>query len=119
MNLDAQPTSPQLVRHVAGHVAAGEGVEHELSRLGQEANKKLRHLSGKACGVDGQAGDAAAAKILITGTGVGHLQQIRGNGAAVVTTEVGTNLVLRRTLGCLVTVPQKAAHRSTVGTEHT
>src|SRR4051812_45235812 len=94
VDLDADPTAAKRLGHLAGHVAAGEGVEYDLARLGHEANEEFRHRRRKAGGVDGQPRRAALAEIVIAGAGVRYFEQVGWDGAAVVLAEMRSDLVL-------------------------
>src|SRR5581483_4875776 len=70
IELDADPAAPELLGDPAGDVAAGEGVEDELPRLGQEANEEFRYAGHEAGRVNGQARGPAAVDVGIVGAGV-------------------------------------------------
>src|SRR5260370_8912485 len=82
VDLDADPEAFEALGDLAGDVAAGEGVEDQLSRLGQEADEEFRQAGHKAGRVDGQARRPAAPEILVVRARVGELEQIRRDGPA-------------------------------------
>src|SRR5947209_1768368 len=65
IDFDADPVALHRLGHLTGHIAAGERVEDDLARFGQEANKELGQSRGKAGGMDGQARLATANKVII------------------------------------------------------
>src|ERR1700680_2213349 len=61
IDFNADPAALQGFGHLPGDVAAGEGVNDLLARLGQEADKELRDLGGKTGRVNRYAGRPATA----------------------------------------------------------
>src|SRR5262249_35813235 len=94
VDFHADPPPPQLFGDGPGHVASGERVEHQLPGFAEEADEEVGHRLGKSRRVDRKSGGAAALDVRVAGAGVGHLQEVRWDGAAVVTAEVRAELVL-------------------------
>src|SRR5262249_6365242 len=59
VDLDAQPAATQQLGGLAGDIAAGEWVQHQLTGLGQKTDEEIRQFDRKTRGVDGQAGRTA------------------------------------------------------------